>query len=91
MDLDIFRLDVEIDPIIIPPADIRKLERSPYGSGGLGDIWKCSMSAPSRTCIVSFQTDRKSVIYHNLGCCQVCQDPRIMRYRTDEQICQGRA
>jgi len=37
----------KIKPIIIPSATITKLELYPHGSGGLGDIWKCSMSTDS--------------------------------------------
>jgi len=45
--------DFKIDPILIPSTAIKKLEPYTRGSGGLGDVWKCSMSAQSGTRHVS--------------------------------------
>lgn len=50
-------VDFKIKPILIPSAAIKKLEQFPHCSGGLGDVWKCSMSTPSgMRRLVSFQT-----------------------------------
>jgi hypothetical protein len=72
---DIFHVDFKINSILIPPANFQKLEPYAFSSGSFGDVWKCSMSTPSGPCIVSLQKGRRSVIYHDLGCRQVLQDP----------------
>ncbi|KAG0701065.1 kinase-like domain-containing protein [Suillus ampliporus] len=51
-------VDFKIEPIHIPAAAIRKLEPFPNGSGGLGDIWKCSMSTQSETRTVAVKSIR---------------------------------
>jgi hypothetical protein len=37
-------VDFKIEPFFIPSARITKHQLYPHGSGGIGDIWKCSMS-----------------------------------------------
>ncbi|OJA09211.1 hypothetical protein AZE42_00662 [Rhizopogon vesiculosus] len=62
-------VDFKIEPILIPSAAIKKLELYPHGTGGLGDIWKCSMSTQSGTrrvavkIIRASQSDDKELIY----------------------------
>jgi hypothetical protein len=74
------QVDFKIEPTFIPSTAIKRLEIIPHGSGGLGDVWKCSMSTPSGTRPVSLQTDtRHLIIYHNLGCCQIHQSQAIKR------------
>ncbi|KAG2134520.1 kinase-like domain-containing protein [Suillus clintonianus] len=40
-------VNFKIEPIFIPTTALQKLEQYPNGSGGLGDVWKCSFSAQS--------------------------------------------
>ncbi|OJA21366.1 hypothetical protein AZE42_11892, partial [Rhizopogon vesiculosus] len=62
-------VDFKIKPILIPSAAIKKLELYPHGGGGLGDIWKCSMSTKSGTRRVAVkiirisQSDDKELLY----------------------------
>jgi len=72
------QVDFKIDPIVIPSTAITKLEPYIHGSGGLGDVWKCSMSTQYGTRHVSPQTGiRHPINYHNLGCCQSYQSQQI--------------
>ncbi|KAG1721984.1 kinase-like domain-containing protein [Suillus paluster] len=43
------RVDFKIEPPNIPEIEIKKLELFPSGTGGLGDVWKCSWSRQSGT------------------------------------------
>ncbi|OAX34616.1 kinase-like protein [Rhizopogon vinicolor AM-OR11-026] len=62
-------VDFKIKPIIIPSAAIQRLEQYPHGAGGLGDIWKCSMSTESGARHVAVkivrvsQSDDKELLY----------------------------
>ncbi|OAX33319.1 kinase-like protein [Rhizopogon vinicolor AM-OR11-026] len=62
-------VDFKIEPILIPSATITKLEKYTYGTGGHGDIWKCSMSSQSGTRRVAVkiirvsQSDDKELLY----------------------------
>ncbi|OJA16720.1 hypothetical protein AZE42_11911 [Rhizopogon vesiculosus] len=62
-------VDFKIEPIPIPSTAITKLEQYPHGSGGLGDVWKCSMSTESGTRCVAVkiirvpQSNDKELLY----------------------------
>ncbi|KAJ8590706.1 kinase-like protein [Rhizopogon salebrosus TDB-379] len=45
-------VDFKIDPTFIDSTTITKLDTFAHGSGGVGDVWKCSMSTPSGPCII---------------------------------------
>ncbi|KAJ8589881.1 hypothetical protein M405DRAFT_861823 [Rhizopogon salebrosus TDB-379] len=51
-------VDFKINPTLIDSTAIRKLHRFPDASGGLGDVWKCSMSTPSGTRTVAVKCIR---------------------------------
>jgi hypothetical protein len=49
------------EPTIVPAQEVTRLETFPSGTGGLGDIWKCTWSQQSGTCLkVSVRTDESS-------------------------------
>ncbi|KAJ8589878.1 kinase-like protein [Rhizopogon salebrosus TDB-379] len=51
-------VNFKIEPIRIDPTTIRKLETLAHGSGGLREVWKCSMSTPSGTRTVAVKCIR---------------------------------
>ena len=67
--------------LFLPQPALTKLELYPHGSGGLSDVWKCSMSTPSETRIVSLQTGRRPIVYQYLGCCQIHPDAHRKQQR----------
>ncbi|KAG2108160.1 kinase-like domain-containing protein [Suillus discolor] len=52
------RVDFKIKPDNIPVTEVTKLESFPSGTGGLGDVWKCSWSRPQ---VGTFKVAIKSV------------------------------
>ncbi|KAG2134524.1 kinase-like domain-containing protein [Suillus clintonianus] len=48
-DTDVSDMDYKIPPFLIPATDITRLEPFYNGSGGLGDVWKCSMSVSAKS------------------------------------------
>ncbi|OAX33072.1 kinase-like protein [Rhizopogon vinicolor AM-OR11-026] len=62
-------VDFKIKPILIPSSTIKKLEMYPHGAGGIGDVWKCSMSTASGMHPVAVkiirtpQSDDKELLY----------------------------
>lgn len=72
------KVDFKIAPKFIHSENIKKLAKFPQ-SGGLGDVWKCSLSTPSETLLVSFQADMNPIIYYSLGCSQIDQGPQSKR------------
>ncbi|KAG1730479.1 kinase-like domain-containing protein [Suillus lakei] len=53
------QVNYKIQPILIPTTAITKIDQFPNGSGGLGDVWKCSMYSLSGT--VSAQSETVAV------------------------------
>ncbi|KAG1721985.1 kinase-like domain-containing protein [Suillus paluster] len=51
-------VEFKVEPFHIPATAIRKLEQFANGSGGLGDVWKCSMSTQSETRTVAVKSIR---------------------------------
>ncbi|KAG1728742.1 kinase-like domain-containing protein [Suillus paluster] len=54
--LAVFKIGFE--PIHVPKTAIQRLEQFPNGSGGLGDVWKCSMSTQSEIRTVAVKSIR---------------------------------
>ncbi|KAG0701066.1 kinase-like domain-containing protein [Suillus ampliporus] len=52
------RVEFKIEPQDIPAAEVKKLELFPSGTGGLGDVWKCSWSRQSGSCKVAVKSVR---------------------------------
>ena len=84
------QVDFKESQTTIPLAAIKKLEQFAYGSGGLSDIWKCSISTRSGNRTVSLQTSERPIIYHNPDCCQIYQDPSSRRQGPTIQNRQGK-
>ncbi|KAG2140662.1 kinase-like domain-containing protein [Suillus clintonianus] len=51
-------IDLKIQPIFIPTTAIQRLHQCPSYAGGLGDVWKCSMSTQSNTHLVAVKALR---------------------------------
>ncbi|KAG1728741.1 kinase-like domain-containing protein [Suillus paluster] len=52
------RVAFKVEPPNIPATTIQRLEQFANGSGGLGDVWKCSMSTQSETRTVAVKSIR---------------------------------
>lgn len=52
------RVDFKIEPYNIPATEITKLGLFPIGTGGLGDVWKCSWSRRSQDSEVAVKSVR---------------------------------
>ncbi|OJA11925.1 hypothetical protein AZE42_06147 [Rhizopogon vesiculosus] len=51
-------INFKIEPPIIPAKEVTKSGTFPSGTGGLGDVWKCSWSQRSGTCEVAVKSVR---------------------------------
>jgi hypothetical protein len=76
----------DVDPFAIPSTSIKRQSDYPTSSGGLGDIWKCSMSIDPATSIeVHMMLSCKSLRLISVGQVAI-KNVRITDIRAEEAI-----
>jgi serine/threonine protein kinase len=57
----VHKVPFDVNPFAIPPKSIRKQSDYPTSSGGLGDVWKCSMTINPPTPATSIEVAVKTI------------------------------